>query len=74
MDKFIVEKIENNIVRCETEDKKFTDLDIAQVPDGVKCGDVLLFDGDGYKILSQETDERKKKLMEMQSRIFKKKK
>ncbi len=71
--KFTVEQIENGIARCENENNEFVEIEASKLPVGVKSGDILLFDGTEYKILSDETDERKKKMLEMQARLFKKK-
>ena len=65
-DKLTVEQIENGIAKCEKEDGTFID--------GVKCGDILLYQNGEYSVSKEQTDEQKKKMLELQSRLFNKKK
>lgn len=74
MKKLTVEFIENNIAKCEKENKQFEEIDVSLLPKGVKSGDVVIFDGESYKIIAEETDLKKNKLLEMQANIFGKKK
>ncbi len=73
MKKYTVEQIESNIAKCENEQGGFENIEISLLPEGVKCGDILSFDGEEYKFLEDETEERKKKLLSIQARLFEKK-
>ena len=73
-DKLTVEQIENGIAKCEKEDGTFIEIEVSSLPDGVKSGDILLYQNGEYSVLKEQTDEQKKKMLELQSRIFNKKK
>lgn len=73
-DKLTVEQIENGIAKCEKEDGTFIEIKVSTLPDGVKSGDILLYQNGEYSVLKEQTDEQKKKMLELQSRLFNKKK
>ena len=73
-DKLTVEQIENGIAKCEKEDGSFIEIEVSSLPDGVKSGDILLYQNGEYSVLKEQTDEQKKKMLELQSRLFNKKK
>lgn len=73
-DKLTVEQIENGIAKCEKEDGTFIEIEVSTLPDGVKSGDILLYQNGEYSVLKEQTDEQKKKMLELQSRLFNKKK
>ena len=73
-DKLTVEQIENGIAKCEKEDGSFIEIEVSSLPDGVKSGDILLYQNGEYSALKEQTDEQKKKMLELQSRLFNKKK
>lgn len=73
-DKLTVEQIENGIAKCEKEDGTFIEIEVSSLPDGVKSGDILLYQNGEYSALKEQTDEQKKKMLELQSRLFNKKK
>ena len=69
-DKLTVEQIENGIAKCEKEDGTFIEIEVSSLPDGVKSGDILLYQNGEYSVLKEQTDEQKKKMLELQSRLF----
>jgi hypothetical protein len=71
--KFTVEQIEQGIAKCEDENKQFTHINLSLLPEGVKSGDILCFDGEKYEILTAETEKRKEKMLGLQARLFGKK-
>lgn len=73
-DKLTVEQIENGIAKCEKEDGTFIEIEVSSLPDGVKSGDILLYQNGEYSVLKEQTYEQKKKMLELQSRLFNKKK
>ena len=73
-DKLTVEQIENGIAKCEKEDGTFIEMEVSSLPDGVKSGDILLYQNGEYSVLKEQTDEQKKKMLELQSRLLNKKK
>ncbi len=74
MSKFTVESVENGKAKCEAETGGFVYLESSCLPDGVKSGDILSFNGEKYEILKEETQNKKKKMIDLQSRLFSKKK
>lgn len=74
MEKLIVEFIENGIAKCEKEDGSFVEIDAAALPDGVKNGDTINTDGKKYEFAEEETAVKKKNMLDLQARLFGKKK
>lgn len=72
MKKLTVEQIENNIARCENDEGGFENICLSDFPFSVKSGDIISFDGKEYKLLEDEAEKRKKKLLSMQANLFKK--
>ncbi len=73
MKKLVVEFIENGIARCEDENKQFVEIEASRLPDGVKNGDVIAFDGEAFSVCEDETVSKKKKMLELQAKLFGKK-
>lgn len=65
----IVEKIEGNTVTIEDDDNHFN-LYKTDIPADVKEGDVILFLNGKYIVDKEATEERRKKIIEMQKKIF----
>lgn len=74
MEKFTIESIENGIVKCEKPDGNFTEIDIVLLPENAKSGDIIGFDSEKYVILTEETAEKKHSMLNLQARLFGKKK
>lgn len=74
MKKFIIEQIENGIARCENEEGYFENIELSQLPKEANSGDVVAFENGAYKILADETQERKNKMLELQKKLFGRKK
>ncbi len=73
MEKLRVEFIENKIARCEADDKSFKEIDCSLLPQQVKSGDIIGFDGNEYIILEDETESKKQSMLSLQARLFGKK-
>lgn len=65
----IVEKIEGNTVTIEDDDNHFN-LHKTDIPTDVKEGDIILFLNGEYIVDKEATEERRKKIIEMQKKIF----
>lgn len=74
MKRLVVEFVENGIAKCEQEDGSFVTLEAALLPSEAVSGDVLLFDGEKYVILNEETQSKKREMLSLQARLFGKKK
>lgn len=73
MERWIIDRIEGDVARCEREDATFIDLDLALLPQEAKEGDCLfrLPDG-GYAVDEGETQARRAKAAERLRRLFQK--
>lgn len=70
--KLTVEQIENGVAKCEKEDGTFTEIEVSSLPDGVKCGDIVFYQNGEYSVSKEQTDEQKKRMLDIQSRLLKK--
>lgn len=73
MEKLIVDRIENGIAVLEKEDLSYAEIAVSELPVEIKEGCVILFDGCKYSISPSEEDERRRRIMEKQRKIFKNK-
>lgn len=69
-----VERIIGDIAVIENEDLSHYDIPVANLPDNVKEGTVLDFDGENYYINSDEEALRKRRILEKQKILFNKSK
>lgn len=73
MKKYIIEEIESGVAKCENEDGDFEFIKRDMLPADAKSGDVLVFEDSFYTVSQSETAERKKKMLELQNKLFGKK-
>ena len=73
MKKYVVEEIENGVAKCENEDGDFEFIKSDLLPSDVKEGNVLIFENGFYTVSQSETAERKKRMLELQEKLFGKK-
>lgn len=74
MMKYSVERIEENIALCEDDLGKTIKLRLDELPENIREGEIIVRTENGYTIDSDETSARRKKMAEMQKRLFNKKK
>lgn len=72
--KYSVDRIEENTVVCEDSDGNIVNIPLALFPNNVREGDMVEKIDDKFIILNDETEERRKKLYNMQKSIFTKSK
>ena len=70
--KYSVDRIENGIAVCEDGEQNVINIELSLLPDGVREGDIIETTEKGFAVRRNETDERRKKLAEMQANLFKK--
>ncbi len=71
--KLIVDRIENDAAVCEKEDLSHVNIKLSDLPEGTKEGSVIICNDDGsYRLDPDEETARKKKLLEIQKKLFKK--
>lgn len=70
--KYIIDRIENNIVVCENQDtKKIENFKIEQFPEGIKDGDIVILENEKFKIDKEETKIKKQEIEELMRKLMK---
>ncbi len=72
--KYSVERIEEKVALCEDDLGKTVKLRLDELPENIREGEIIVRTENGYTIDSDETSARRKKMAEMQKRLFNKKK
>lgn len=71
--KLIVDRIENDVAVLEKDDLSHININLSDLPEGTKEGSVIILNADGsYKLDLDEEEARKKKMLELQKKLFKK--
>ena len=73
MMKYSVERIEEKIALCEDDLGKTIKLSLDELPENIREGEIIVRTENGYTIDSDETSARRKKMAEMQKKLFNKK-
>ena len=73
MMKYSVERIEENVALCEDDLGKTVKLRLDELPENIREGDIIVRTENGYTIDSDETSVLRKKMAEMQKKLFNKK-
>ena len=73
MMKYSVERIEENVALCEDDLGKTVKLRLDELPENIREGDIIVRTENSYTIDSDETSVRRKKMAEMQKKLFNKK-
>ena len=73
MMKYSIDRIEENVALCEDDLGKTVKLRIDELPENIREGDIIVRTENGYTIDSDETSVRRKKMAEMQKKLFNKK-
>lgn len=68
--KFYVDRIEKDVVICENDNNDIASLPLSDMPDGIKDGSVLLYEGGKYTLLTDEEEERRNRMLSLQNEIF----
>ena len=71
--KLIVDRIEEGFAVLEKEDLTHILVRLCELPEGLKEGSVLDFDGENYSLNSDAESERRKRISVKHKMIFKKK-
>jgi len=71
--KLTVERIGTDFVILEKEDFSRVKVDISVLPSGLKEGNVLIFDGSEYRCDADAEAQARKRIIEKQRTVFKKK-
>ena len=68
-----MERIEENVALCEDDLGKTVKLRLDELPENIREGEIIVRTENGYTIDSDETSARRKKMAEMQKKLFNKK-
>lgn len=70
---YIVDRIENTVAVLEDEEMNHTEVLLADLPESIKEGSVLVLNSDGSFMLDMaQTEKRKQKMLDLQNKLFKK--
>ncbi len=69
--KYIIDRFEGTYAVCEDETKNMINIPKYKLPMEAKEGDILIDDGSFIRIDDREGDERRKKMNQMMSKLFK---
>lgn len=69
MKKIIVDRIEENIAVCE-DNGNTVSLPLSSLPENTKEGHILVLTENGWQLCKEDTDERRKKLFDLQNSLF----
>ena len=64
MKRYIVDRIEGAYAVCERNDLRMIDIALEDLPEGLKEGDCLVFDGSMYYVDVRCTEERRRTIQE----------
>ena len=67
---YIVDRIEDNVAVLEGEDGDMTDVKLAELPEGVKEGDVLELKEGRYRIDCARTQNRREQMEDLFRSLF----
>lgn len=71
MKKMIIDRFDGVYAICEDKDKAFFAIDQTELPEGAKVGDVLMITDDGgLKIDTEETERRRRRMIEKQKKLM----
>lgn len=71
MKKLIIDRFEGIYAICEEEDKSISKIPKYKLPLDCKEGDCLLLNSDGmYQLDTEDTSDRKKKILDKMNRLF----
>lgn len=70
--KYIVDRIENEIVICENQEtKQIENFNLEQFPEGIKDGDVVILKDGKFEKDDEETVDRKEYINELMKKLMK---
>ena len=70
--KYIIDRIENNMVICENQEtKKMENFDKIMFPEQIKDGDVVIRENDTFRIDEEETENRKEYIENLMRKLMK---
>ena len=68
--KIIIDRFEGNLALCEKEDKTILAIPKAQLPIGVKEGDVLVEENGSFSVDTEATYQRREKIAQLMNDLW----
>ena len=68
--RLIIDRFEGDFAVCEDENRKMLNIEKTRLPEGVKEGDVLIFQGDKLVIDHDETKRRRERIKKMMDALW----
>ena len=68
--RLIVDRIEGDLAVCEKSDKTMVDIELTQLPEDVKEGDILIEKDGNYELDLTETEQRRKRVQALMDDLF----
>ncbi len=72
MEKLIVDRIEEGIAVLEKEDGTYIKMNATDFSFDIREGNILTFDGGKYSLIKDEEEERRSKILALQSKLLQK--
>ena len=73
MKNYSIDRIEENIALLIDDDGKKIEIEVQQLPEGIREGDVLKSENGEYLSDEEETKRRKERILSLRNKLFKKK-
>lgn len=71
MKKIIIDRFDGVYAICEDKDKNFFGIEIGELPQGAKAGDVLMITEEGtLEIDTEETERRRQRILNKQGKLL----
>ena len=69
--KFAIDKIEGCIAVCQNlENKEFVEIEVCNLPKGIKEGSVVFFDGKDYFLDEEEENKIRKRIQDKMNKLW----
>ncbi|MCL2088150.1 MAG: DUF3006 domain-containing protein [Oscillospiraceae bacterium] len=70
MKRYIIDRIEENMAVCEIDPNSFVNIELKNLPTGVRAGDVVVCNGDSCTIDKEQTEKTREEVIRLQNRLF----
>lgn len=68
--KYTIDRFEENLAICETENQEWLSIPICKIPRQAKEGDILVEDHGNYLLDTQETEQRRERIRKKMLDLF----
>ena len=69
--KFAIDRIEGDIAACQNiENKEIVEIEVCNLPKGIKEGSVIFFDGKDYLLDEEEENKIRKRIQDKMNKLW----